>query len=226
MIGSGRSRHLSVVMVVQMRCWVLALAALAGLGGCGGKASSADGAAEAAAQGGSAGSAQGSSAGSAQGGSAGSESESPALDDAFPWFTSSGNPGFPSGQKDEVLHLFASGRPAHSTLSTHNHYDPFAASRGIAFSARASAPTRLLVSASNAIQAYDYFEARAEGAEWPVAPVEVGVEWRDFSVSFSDMAPKEAGDADGIPSFWLAFIVDHPEPVEVWLDKIRFLPKQ
>jgi hypothetical protein len=221
-------------MVVQMRCWVLALAALAGLGGCGGKASSADGAAEAAAQGGSAGSAlgssagsaQGSAAGSAQGSAAGSTSESPALDDAFPWFTGSGASGFPSGQKDEVLHIIAGGRPAQFTLSTHNLFDPFASSRGIAFSVRASAPTRLLVSASNTIQAYDYFEARAEGAAWPVAPVEVGVEWRDFAVSFADMTPKEPGDADGIPSFWLAFIVEHPEPVDVWLDEIRFLPKQ
>ncbi|HEX2872697.1 MAG TPA: hypothetical protein VHP33_15655 [Polyangiaceae bacterium] len=215
-----------------MRCWGLALA-LAGLSGCGGKASSARGTEEAAqggsagaAQGSAAGAARGSSAGSAQGSAAGSTTESPPLDDSFPWFTGSGKTEFPSGQNDEVLHIIAGGTPAQFTLSTHNLYDPFASSRGIAFSARASAPTRLLVSASNSIQAYDYFAARAEGAQWPVASVEVGPEWRDFSVSFSDMTPKEAGDADGVPSFWLAFIVDHPEPVDVWLDEIRFLPKQ
>lgn len=219
-------------MTVRIRFWALALA-LAGLGGCGGKASSAgapdgttQGGSAGSASGGSAGSASGGSAGSAPGGSAGSAPESPALDDVVPWFTGSGNTEIPSGQKDEVLHIIAGGSPAQFTLSTHNHYDPFAFSKGIAFSARASAPTRLLVSASKAIQAYDYFAAREEGAEWPVAPVAVDLEWQDFSVSFSDMTPKEAGDADGIPSFWLAFIVDHPEPVEVWLDEIRFLPKQ
>lgn len=203
-------------MTVRIRFWALALA-LAGLGGCGGKASSAD-APE--------GTAQGGSAGSAQGGSAGFVAESPPLDDAVPWFTGSGNTEIPSGDKDEVLHIIAGGRPAQFTLSTHNHYDPFSFSSGIAFSARASVPTRLLVSASRAIQAYDYFAARMEGVEWPVAPVEVGPEWREFSVSFSDMTPKESGDPDGIPSFWLAFIVDHPEPVEVWLDDVRFLSKQ
>lgn len=220
--GFAPWRHLWVVMAVQMGWCVLALA---GLGGCGGKASSADGSPVDAAPAGLAGAAQGGLAGSAQGGSAGSASESPPLDDAVPWFTGSGNAEFPSGQNDEVLHIIASGLPARFTLSTHNHYDPLSSSRGIAFSARASAPTRLLVSASKAIQSYDYFAARAAGTLWPVAPVDVGLVWQDFTVSFSDMMPREAGDADGMPSFQLAFIVDHPEPVEVWLDEIRFLPK-
>jgi hypothetical protein len=35
------------------------------------------------------------------------------------------------------------------------------------------------------------------------------------------MMPVERGDSDGTPSFFLAFIVDSPTPVEVWLDDIR-----
>lgn len=209
-------------MVAQLRRWLLALGLL-GLGGCGGKAHSSDGSPAGAAP-------QGGSAGAAQGGSAGAASvppeESPPLDDFVPWFTGAGDSEFPSGQDDQVLHIIATGSPAHFTLSTHNHYDPFSYSGGISFSARSSAPTRLLVSASNAIQAFDYFEARSEGKQWPVAPVDVTAEWQDFSVSFSDMMPTEAADSDGIPSFWLAFIVEHPEPVEVWLDDVRFVPKQ
>jgi hypothetical protein len=33
------------------------------------------------------------------------------------------------------------------------------------------------------------------------------------------MRPPETGDSDGVPSFFLAFIVEHPESVEVWLDE-------
>jgi hypothetical protein len=35
------------------------------------------------------------------------------------------------------------------------------------------------------------------------------------------MMPAELGDSDGMPSFFIAFIVDSPTPVEVWVDDIR-----
>jgi hypothetical protein len=221
----------TVVMAAQMRCWLLALF-LAGLCGCGGKANSADGppGGAAAAQGGSAqgGSAQGGSGGSAgapAGGTA-NEMEGPSYDDVFPWFDGGGNSEIPNGQNDEILHLVATGTPGHATLSTHNHSALLSDSLAIEFAARASAPTRLLVSASNAIQEYDYFAARDQGKQWPVVPVEVGLDWQHYHVPISDMKPAEMGDADGIPSFWLAFIVEHSEPVEVWLDQVRFVPKR
>lgn len=209
-----------------MRSWLLALA-LAGLGGCGGKANSADGPSGGApvAQGGTAQGGSGGTAGAAAGGTA-DEMEGPNYDDVFPWFDGAGDSEIPNGQNDEILHLVATGTPGHATLSTHNHVALVNASQAVEFAARASAPTRLLVSASNAIQDYDYFAARDRGQQWPVAPVEVGLEWQHYYVPISDMKPAEMGDADAMPSFWLAFIIEHPEPVEVWLDQVRFVPKR
>ena len=189
--------------------------------GCGGKAHSADlGPGSSMGQGGSV----GSGGVAAQAGTAGREAEAEPvlLDDAFPWFDGSGDGGPTSGPSDEILHIVASGTPARSTLSTHNHTAVLSGFSAIGFSARASVPLKLLVSASNAIQAYDYFAARDAGTQWPVASVEVGVDWRDFSVPLADMMPPEVGDSDGMPSFFLAFIVEAPAPVEVWLDDVRF----
>lgn len=189
--------------------------------GCGGKAQASDGVPAL-------GTGQGGSAGSGGvaplAGTAGSqaETEPPALDDAFPWFDGSGNGDVSSGSGDKVLHIVASGTPAYSTLSTHNHVALLSGVSAIDFSARASEPLRLLISASNAIQSYDYRAARDAGMRWPVAPVDVGVEWQDFSVPLAEMMPPEVGDSDGVPSFFLAFIVESPAPVEVWLDDVRF----
>ena len=141
--------------------------------------------------------------------------------DTFPWFDGSGASDAMRGITPEVVHIVASGTPARSTLSTHNHIALLSGVSAIDFSARGSAPLQLLVSASNTIQSYDYFAAREAGMLWPVAPVDVGVDWQDFSVPLADMMPVELGDSDGTPSFFIAFIVDSPTPVEVWLDDIR-----
>jgi hypothetical protein len=187
--------------------------------GCGGKAQALDVAAAASAgQGGSAGSVGVAAlAGTASGGA---DPGTLALD-AVPWFDGSGASEAMYGITQEVVHMVASGTPARSTLSTHNHVALLSGVSAIDFSARGSAPLRLLVSASNAIQSYDYFAAREGGKLWPVAPVDVGVDWHDFSVPLADMMPAEVGDSDGMPSFFIAFIVDAPTPVEVWLDDIR-----
>jgi hypothetical protein len=66
----------------------------------------------------------------------------------------------------------------------------------------------------------DYFAALAEGAVWPTATVEVGDDWRGYSVPFSAMQPPEPEGAPG--NFMLAFIIDHPEAVDLWLDDVRF----
>jgi hypothetical protein len=196
--------------LVMLAAWVC---------GCGGKAHSTEaGPAASAGQGGSA----GSGGAAALAGTAGSDVEPLAFDDAVPWFDGSGYSTYMSGS-DRVLHIVASGAPARSTLSTHNHAALLSGVSAIELSARASEPLRLMVSASNAIQQYDYFAARDAGMQWPVAPVDVGVDWQAFSVPLADMMPPEAGDSDGIPSFFLAFIVESPVPVEVWLDDVRFV---
>jgi hypothetical protein len=187
--------------------------------GCGGKAQALDVAAAASAgQGGNAGSAGVAAFAGTAGG--GADAGTLALD-AVPWFDGSGASEAMYGINQEVVHIVASGTPARSTLSTHNHVALLSGVSTIDFSARGSAPLRLLVSASNAIQSYDYFAAREAGMLWPVAPVDVGVDWHDFSVPLADMMPAELGDSDGTPSFFIAFIVDSPTPVEVWVHDIR-----
>lgn len=190
---------------------ILALA-LAAATACGGKASFD------AAQGGS-----GATGGATTAGTGNTAAEDVfAVDDTFPWFDSGGLAEFPSGREDVILHISARATPARATLSTHNIIDFLSYSEAVQFSARASQPFRLLVSASHAIQAYDYFAARDAGMQWPLAAVEVGVDWDDFSVPLTDMQPPEMFVDTGMPTFFLAFIVEHPEPVEVWLDKVQF----
>jgi hypothetical protein len=162
----------------------------------------------------------GASSGTA-GAGAGSESAPFALDDNHPWFDGSGAIDVPDGPQDEILHLISDETPARATLSTHNVFDLLSAAQAVRFSARASAPLRLLVSASHTIQGYDYFAARDAGAQWPVAAVDVGVDWQEFSVPLADMQPPEMLVA-GPPSFFLAFIVEHPAPVEAWFDDVWF----
>jgi hypothetical protein len=162
-----------------------------------------------------------SSGGSASSGATQGEGAPFVLDDNHPWFDSSGVIDVPDSQSDEVLHFSIAETPARATLSTHNIFDLLSMTHAVRFSARASAPLRLLVSASHTIQAYDYFAARDAGAHWPVAAVDVGVDWQHFTVPLADMQPPEML-VGGPPSFFLAFIVEHPVPVEAWIDEVWF----
>lgn len=188
------------------------------LTGCGGRAHSTDleGTGGASSSGGAA------SSGAAAGGRVG-QPEHFVLDDNHPWFDGSGNIGlgYGEGDGDKVLHVNIDESPARATLSTHNIFDLLSAAHEVRFSARASAPLRLLVSASHTIQEYDYFAARDAGARWPLASVEVGVEWQHFSVLLADMQPPEM-QVEASSSFFLAFIVEHPTAVQVWFDDVWF----
>jgi hypothetical protein len=186
---------------------------------CGGKSHGSDVAAET--QGGST-SAGGSAAragGSAAGGSAvvagtAGVARTFALDDMFPWFDAAGEGRFPVGERDELLHLEAEGAPARASTSTHNIVDMLSWARFVQFSARASSPTRLLVSTGHRQFTHDYFAAREGDMPWPTTGVGVGVEWQEFSVAIADMRPAEMS-IDTSPSFFLGFSVENPEPVEV-----------
>lgn len=182
------------------------------LTGCGGKARSTGVAGQAGTVG---------SGGSASSGATEGEGSPYVLDDNHPWFDSSGAIYLPHSRGDAVLHLSIAETPARATLSTHNLFNLLSEAHAVRFSSRASAPLRLLVSASQTIQAYDYFAARDGGAQWPVAAVDIGVDWQDFSVPLADMQPPEML-LGGPPSFFLAFIVEHPVPVEAWFDEVRF----
>ncbi len=144
------------------------------------------------------------------------------FDDIFPWFDASGASKFPSGLDDEILQLVLDDIPARGTLSTHNVIDLVSTSRTVRFSARANAPFSLLVSAGHQMPSYDYFASRNAGMLWPVARVDVGLAWQDFSVPLADMQPAEAPWDNTIPHFYLAFIVEHPEPITVWFDEVWF----
>jgi hypothetical protein len=202
-------------------CWLFAALA------CGGKAQSS--AAESVAgtdQGGvvssTGGATSSGSASIAGGGSNAVEETQPFyLDDVLPWFDGNGWAQFPSAPQDEILHVALEQTPAQATLSTHNVFDLPTGITRVEFSARASAPFRLLVSASDSIQAYDYFAARDSGVRWPIAGVDVGTAWQTFQVRLDAMQPPDTTD-DGIPSFWLAFVIDAPGPVELWLDDVSF----
>ncbi len=198
---------------------VLALALLAA---CGGRAHS-DGEAPGSGQAG-----NGGSAGTATvAGTAGTTEETAplSLDDMLPWFDAAGDGDFPDGPMiDKILHIAAGEAPAHATISTHNFYD-LTSTESIEFSARATSPTQLLVSFSNGDQDdYDYFASRETGVAWPLAAVQVGLDWQSFSVRIADMRPTEMVDPDGRPSFFCAFIVDHPRPIEVWIDGVSPRP--
>lgn len=143
------------------------------------------------------------------------------LDDAFPWFPGSGRGQFPVGQSDEILHVAPEQAPSQATFSTHNVSDLLSGMTAVHFLARANPPFRLMVSATDTIHPYDYFAARAAGEQWPLATVDVGEDWQTFEVPLTDMQPPETTD-DGIPSFFLAFIVDDPRKVELWLDQVYF----
>lgn len=199
---------------------------------CGGKARDpADGNASVAGQpGATAGGSTGVTWGGSSGGPSGGASPEPrgnpvaglALEDMFPWFDGSGASEFPPAGTDVQLVLAATGNPARGTLSTHNHIDLLSAVSTVSFSARASAPVKLLVSARRSVDGYDYFAERDAGKLWPVAAVDVDVDWQPYSIRIADMQPSADATAPGNPSFSVAFIVEHPEPVDVWIDEVMF----
>jgi hypothetical protein len=123
-----------------------------------------------------------------------------------------------------VLHLGAEGEPAQATLSTHHHFEVVRYTSRIEFSAKSSEPLSLLVSVRRSVDGGgDYFAALAAGESWPTATVEVGTDWRGYSVPFSAMRPADNSDS-GCPlmaCFMIAFIVEHPESVDVWFDDVR-----
>lgn len=147
----------------------------------------------------------------------------PHWDDMLPWFQGSGSSRFPDGEQDVVLHLQATGSPARGTLSTHLPTDALPWTEKVKFSARASAPLKLLVSLGHVQRTYDYF-ARPAGDEWPIASVNVSEEFQTFSVDKTAFVPLQSEADRAMPAFFLAFIVDNAAPVDVWIDNVVFIP--
>jgi hypothetical protein len=147
------------------------------------------------------------------------------LDDAFPWFgaTPTGRLGMIEPEMDTggnpVLHLGVEGEPAQATLSTHHHFEVVRYTSRIEFSAKSSEPLSLRVSVRRSLENADYFAALAAGKLWPASTVEVEAGWRSYSVPFSAMQPAEPDDATG--GFLIAFIVDHHQSVDLWVDDVR-----
>lgn len=148
--------------------------------------------------------------------------DSGTLDDASPWFDGSGSLRLPPIQINQVLHIAVDATPAQETLSTHDQVALISNTSVLHFSARSNAPLRLLVSASQSILGYDYFAARDAGELWPLAGVDVNVDWQAFTVPVADMQPPDLFGGAGVPSFFFAFIIDHPEPIGVWLNDVQF----
>jgi hypothetical protein len=124
--------------------------------------------------------------------------------------------------QDGVVHVTFSTGPVQATVSTHKHFAVIGIASGVAFSAMASAELELQVSVHSALET-DYFGARDNGTPWPVASVDVGTDWQNYSVAFSEMKPPDPGTAAGPASFVMAFVVEHPTaPLELWLDAIHF----
>lgn len=161
--------------------------------------------------------------GAAGAGTAGVAAESPAdgFDDVFPWIDGTGNIVLPTSGIDRLLQMAVTDAPARATLSTHNIFDLLSDTSSLRFSARASAPFRLVVSVGHVMPSYDYFASRDAGDHWPEASVLVDLEWREFNVPFTDMAPPERADYVGMKSFYIAFVVESQAPIDVWIDDVR-----
>jgi hypothetical protein len=150
------------------------------------------------------------------------------LDDTFPWFMSKSGvveqvPPETDVTGNPLVHLAVSDEPARATVSTHNHFEVIRYSSRVEFSAKATDALALRVSARRALDSSDYFAALDQGQAWPTAEVQVGLSWQRFSVPFSEMKPPEPVDPPGtMASFMIAFIIDHPRGVELWLDDVRF----
>lgn len=142
-------------------------------------------------------------------------------DDVFPWFDRDGVGDFPVGAEDRVLHLKAEGTPARAGLSTHYPTSSFSLAQVLEFSARASAPARLMVSVGHDQQTYDYF-ARPPEDVWPLGSVDLTGDFRTYSVDLTELAPPEGPPKSSLFSIYIAFLVDEPEPTEVWVDQVSF----
>lgn len=200
-------------IVRLLPCALLALAA------CGGRATESPHDSQGAA---SAGGSGGAAAGMGAGGSstAGANDAGAAhWDDMFPWFDSFGNGDFPDGEHDRILSLKAEGVPARATLSTHLPAMLLGYVGALSFSARASAPATLWVSVGHEQQTYDYFNRAADNV-WPLASVDVGEAWQRFSLQIAEFVPPPSTQETEPPTFYIAFMVDHPGPIEVSLDTV------
>lgn len=191
----------------------LSCSLLVALPGCGGKSGHVD-----------AGSDGGGSGAPSSAGGAGApvvESKPFYWDDAFPWFDQAGVGDFPSRDEDRVLHLTAEGTPARAVLSTHFPTTSTTRARFLEFSARGSAVARLLVSVGHDQQTYDYFTRSPEDV-WPLGSVDLTSDFRRYSVDLTELTPPEDPPASGGLSFlYMAFLLDQPEPTEVWIDQVQ-----
>ena len=141
------------------------------------------------------------------------------LDDALPWFDSSGVGAFPDGRQDVVLHVSAEGVPARATLSTFLPSDVLRSVRALRFSARATEATPLLVSVGHNLRTHDYF---ADSQAWPLAAVEVGQQWQMFSIDLAEFVPPESEQDRALLSVYVAFIIDEARQRELWFDDVSF----
>lgn len=146
------------------------------------------------------------------------------LSDAFPWFVQEHGGSYDSAPPAQsgVLHVVFDGSPLEWTLSTHNHLALAGLAHGITFNIRSNAERVVKVSVKSTLDA-DYFAAQDNGNAWPVAPLAVGSEWRDFHVSLDELMPPEKGAGSDGPAFTVAFIVEEKAgPVELWLTDLHF----
>lgn len=152
------------------------------------------------------------------------ESEPTYWDDKFPWFGRDGVGDFPSGTEDRVVHLTAEGTPARAVSSTHLPVGSIEWAQVLHFWARGSVPTRLLISVGHDQWTYDYF-ARSPDDVWPLASVEVTEDLRRYTLDVADFRPLEGAPGPSWPVIYIAFMLDQPEPSEVWIDRVVLEPR-
>jgi hypothetical protein len=145
-------------------------------------------------------------------------------DDKFPWFGRDGDVDFPNGIEDRIVHLTAEGAPARAVSSTHLPVNSIEWAQVLHFTARGSVPTRLWVSVGHDQQTFDYF-ARAPEDTWPLASVDVTEEFRRYSLDVAEFRPPEGAPDANLPLIYIAFMLDQPEPSEVWIDRVVLEPR-
>lgn len=159
-------------------------------------------------------------------GASGMESRPTYWDDSFPWFDATGAGDFPNGSgEDRVLHLTAAGTPARAVSSTHLPVTSVDWVQVLRFSARGSVPTRLFVSVGHDQQTYDYF-TRSPEAAWPLASVSVTTDFRTYSLDITELMPPLGSPDANLPNIFIAFLLDQPEPSEVWIDQVVLGPRR
>jgi len=147
------------------------------------------------------------------------------LGTAFPWFKQEhgGSYDMIAAAQSGVLHVVFEGSPVEWTLSTHNHLAVLGVAHGITFNIRSNAARVVRLSVKSTLDA-DFFAARDRGDDWPVAPLQVAPEWRDFHLSFDELMPPEQNPGTDGPAFTVAFVVEEKAgPVELWLTDVHFL---